>query len=327
MPVRVVRQCRVAITYDRRIRPGLEDVLLPGGVAHGLVQRHRGDPGRVDLHLRAYPGEARNWATLYCGLTKPLDLIETRGKYRLRADPTWQQFAPDLPWNAALDVRGLARAWPRVEAYLDVVLTAIEGTRWFGKEGVVQTAVTRLVHDGMTVFDREAVPAFTDTPEKDRVMREEASLLTSGLTGDETWWTVPTLGEECDAAALDRHGRLLAVEVKPASAKAKSIAFAPLQAAYYARLFSRWVENDACHAANIDGLIAQRLRLGLSSGAGARAARPLHVIPVVIIGGGLPSTEVLRRCRVVRSRLLAAGVIRELQLWSLDKGVLTDLVP
>lgn len=321
-----MRQCRVAITYDRRIRPGLEDVLLPGGTAHGLVQRHRSDPGRVDLHLRAYPDEARNWVTLYCGLTKPLDLIETRGTYRLRTHRTWQQFAPDLPWNAPLDDADLTQVWPKVEAYLDVVLPAIEATRWFGKEGVVQTAVTRLVHDGMTVFDREAVPAFTDTPEKDRVMREEADLLTSGFTSDETWWTVPTLGEECDAAALDRNGQLLAVEVKPASAGAKSIAFAPLQAAYYARLFSRWVENDPCHGANIDGLIAQRVRLGLSSDAGASAAQPLDVIPVVIIGGGLPSTEVLRRCRVVRSRLLAVGVIRELQLWSLDNGVLTDLV-
>jgi hypothetical protein len=47
---------------------------------------------------------------------------------------------------------------------------------------------------------------------------------------------------------------------------------------------------------------------------------------MVIIGGGDATKEVLRRCREVRSRILADGLVTELQLWSLADGVLTDLV-
>ena len=315
----------MALTYDRRIRPALEAVLEPGGIAHTLVERHLSDPDRVDLHLRAYPDQARNWVTLYCGLTKPLDLFETHGWYQLQTHATWRVHGPDVPWNARLDQAGLKQAWPRVEAYLDVVLPKIEGTRWFGKEGAVQTAVTRLAHDGMTVFDREACPSFTDTPEKKLIMGQECQLLTAGLTSEEKWWVLPKLGEECDAVALDKSGRFLAVEVKPASAGAKSIAFAPLQAAYYARLFMRWAASDPSHASCIDGLIAQRARLGLSPEGASQTTKPMPVVPVVIIGGGSPSVEVLRRCRAVRDRLLEVGLVEELQLWSLDRGVLHSL--
>jgi hypothetical protein len=220
----------------------------------------------------------------------------------------------------------LATLWPKVDVYLNKVLPVIEKSRWFGKEGTVQTAVTRLAHDGMTVFDREACPSFTDTAEKTNVMAKEAALLNAGLSGQEKWWAIPRLGEECDAVALDRHGRMLAVEVKPSTANAKSIVWAPLQAAYYARLFQRWIESDPGHAKAIDGLIQQRTRLGLTTTGPHTAGQPLDVVPMVIIGGGDPTKEVLRRCREVRSRILADGLVTELQLWSLADGVLTDLI-
>jgi hypothetical protein len=316
----------VALSYDRRIRPGLEQVVGPGGVAHSLVTRHRTDPTRVDLHLRAYPGQARNWVTLYCGLTKPLDLIETNGWFRLRSHGTWRAFAPELPWNRRLDASDLALVWPEVEAYLDIVLPAIESSRWFGKEGAVQTAVTRLRHGGLTVFDREACPSFADTQEKLQVMGEESRLLTGRLAGTEAWWALPRLGEECDALALDGQGRLLAIEVKPGSAGAKSIAFSPLQASYYARLFRRWAEQASSPQESLDGVIAQRARLGLAH-AGVPAASPLAIVPVVILGGGSPSKEVLRRCQVVRKLILDDCLVEELQLWALDAdGKLTSLV-
>lgn len=50
------------------------------------------------------------------------------------------------------------------------------------------------------------------------------------------------------------------------------------------------------------------------------------MVPIVVIGGGHPSIEVLRRCRGVRSRLLDVGLVKELRLWSLEAGVLDDLI-
>lgn len=319
----------MAITYDRTIRPDLEAALLPGGPARGLVTRHLEQPDLVDLHLRAYPGQARNWVTLYCGLTKPLDLVETRGAFRLKTHRTWQAYAPTLPWNTKLTSAELADLWPQVETYLDVVLPVIRASRWYGKEGAVQTAVTRLEHDGMLVFDREAVPSFTDTPEKVRVMKQEGDLLTRELSSTEAWWKLPRLGEECDATALSSDGQLLAIEVKPGTAGSSSIAWSALQAAYYARLFTRWVDDDAGHAAALTSLMAQRARLGLHGPAAVAVSAPLQVKPVVIIGvdNGGPSKEVRRRCLAVRDEIVARGLVTELPVWTLGAGVLEPLTP
>lgn len=317
----------MAITYDRTIRPGLEAALLPDGPARGLVTRHLAQPDLVDLHLRAYPGQARNWVTLYCGLTKPLDLVETRGAFRLRTHRTWQAYAPALPWNTRLTATELGEVWPLVEDYLDVVLPAIRATRWYGKEGAVQTAVTRLEHDGMLVFDREAVPSFTDTPEKEQVMAQERELLTRDLSSTEAWWALPKLGEECDAVALSQDGQLLAIEVKPGTAGSSSIAWSPLQAAYYARLFTRWVEDDTGHAACLGSLVEQRARLGLHPAATVAVRAPLQVEPVVIIGvdDGGPSKEVRRRCLAVRDEIVARGLVAQLPVWTLSRGLMEPL--
>ncbi len=294
------------LTYDRRIRAGLEKALTPGGAAQSLAVRHVEDPGRVDLQLRGYPGQARNWVTLYCGLTKPLDLTETNGRYRLGAHATWRHYGPNLPWNTPLDEGQLREIWPLVDTYLDEVLPVIKGSRWSLKEGDVQTAVSRLRHAGMVVFDREACPSFADTAEKLQVMAEERDRLTAGLTGSEPWWSIPQLGEECDALAIDANGRLLAIEVKPASAAARSITFAPLQAAYYARLFQRWAAGADDPAASLDEVISQCARLGLAPAGGRgrtsldrRAGRD-HRRRVAQYGGAAPLPRGPRpfaRCR------------------------------
>lgn len=52
---------------------------------------------------------------------------------------------------------------------------------------------------------------------------------------------------------------------------------------------------------------------------------PLQIVPMVVIGGGLPSKEVRRRCLLVRDRLLEAGTVPELDVLVLDHGSLTPL--
>lgn len=315
----------MAMYYDRRVSLALAQVIGPGGVAHSLVQRHQEASSRVDLQLRGYPVVTRCWATLYCGLTKPLDLIENSGSFTLKTHPTWREYGAGLPWQKPLSLDELAEVWREVDAYLDAVVPVIAGTRWYGKEGVVQGAVGRLDHLGMVVFDREAVPGFDDDAVKKQVMQQERELLLSALSGPEKWWSPPKIGEECDAAALDRDGRLLTIEVKPGAAGSKGMTWAPLQAAYYARLFARWAAEAVDPATSLAGMVRQREALGLAAQGSPVPSAPIQVVPMVVIGGGLPSKEVRRRCLLVRDRLLEAGTVRELDVMVLDHGALTPL--
>jgi len=314
----------MTVYYDRKASPALQAALAPGGVAHDLVRRHVRDR-RTDLHLRGYPHTREKRATLYCGLTAALHLNERGGQFWLDASPTWRAYGGDLPWKQRLSPTDLADCWPLVDAYLDRVVPAIVATKWFGKEGQVQNAVTRLRAEHMTVFDREAVPGFSNTRERQSIMEEEADGVRARLGAvDEPWWLVPRLGNECDAVALDLAGRMLCVEVKPANAT-HGIAWAPLQAAYYAQLFRRWTAADPNHAKTLESFIDQRAAIGLLPEGRRDVPSPLAIVPVVVIGMGPVSNEALRRCKVVRDRLIDGGAEREIPVWRLTDTGLVEI--
>ena len=312
------------LSYDRRIRYGLFEALTASGVAHGLVRRHLSDPTHVDLHLRAYRGKAANRATLYCGTTRVLNLIETNRHFRLEAAAKWRAHDHHgLPWMQSLTTSVLARVWPNVERYLDMVIPVVATHGYFLREGSVQNVVGRLSGSGFAVFDREAVPCFTDTPEKNRIMAEEAGGLLAAVArrpGDPTWWNPPAnLGEECDAVALDTNGRFIAIEVKH-SRDTTGITWAPLQVAYYARLFRRWATEDLTCRDSVLGMLSQRVRLGLTIQQDWHVKQPMTVQPMVIVGGGSPTPAAQMRCELVRDRLADSDLVGDLSVSLLVGG-------
>jgi hypothetical protein len=121
-----------------------------------------------------------------------------------------------------------------IDLYLERVIPAAVRTHGL-TEGAVQSVVSKAKNTVWAVLDREVVPSYLDVTTKTRVLGDcAAPLLKAIAAADEAKSSllIPTspksLGAECDLLALDRHGRVLAIEVKPMSAG--TIAWVPAQA-------------------------------------------------------------------------------------------------
>lgn len=299
------------LTYDRRAPEALLEALRPGGFAHSLVEYGRSGQYALDLQLRGYgPASKRSpghWATLYCGLTKVVDLhyLPSRG-FRLDVHPTWKAQGWEPLWSDYSKRGPTERVWKAVEGYLERVIPVV-GSR-FLKEGSVQSAVSAFQARDMTVIDREVAISFANQKEKNRVTDELQQELLGDLgSSGPAWWArrPKRLGGECDALAVDDSGALLAIEIKPAKAVA-SIPWAPVQVRHYSNLISLWAMQTHNAREIIDGMVAQRVDLGLARHRPPSCARPEAVRPVVAIQRGASPT-VLQRLREVHARLVETG--------------------
>lgn len=298
------------LTYDRRAPEALLDALRPDGWAHSLVEYGRSGQYALDLQLRGHGGARKNWdhwATLYVGLTKVVDLhyLAARG-FRLSVDNAWKKYGWDEQWETNRRDGFVADDWRSVEAYLEQVIPAV-GQR-FLKEGSVQSAVSAFQSRDLTVIDREAVIAFSNRPEKDKVIKALSSPLLDALDppGAPWWRGCPkNLGGECDALAVDADGRLIAMEIKSNKAYA-SIPWAPLQVRHYANLFTEWAGSTPDAAEIINGMVQQRAALGLTTHNPTCGER-VKLRPLIAIQNGA-SPEVLDRLGQVHRRLVERGI-------------------
>jgi hypothetical protein len=172
-------------------------------------------------------------------------------------------FDPD--WSTPAAVEQWTSRWSRVESYLEQVIPVVALTRHAHTEGAVQAAVSAFSDDTRVMLDREVTPHFRDTAAKESVLGPLSSALVAAL---ERRQPVPAavpqrFGSECDLLAVDRSGRLLAVEVKP---RAPSLVWTPAQATMYARVLQAWVADD-CDAspgwpAVVTGMLSSVARWG-----------------------------------------------------------------
>jgi hypothetical protein len=299
------------LAYDRRAPPALLEVLEPGGWAHSLVEYGRAGQFALDLQLRGYAGKPGHWATLYVGLTKVVDLHYKPSKgFRLDVHPSYRQkWGWSTDWEVSQPGEQLGARWPAVEDYLERVIPSV-GSRYL-KEGAVQSAISGFASQDLVVIDREAAIAFPNQRAKTAITNRlfKPLLLALDRPHDPAWWkSRPTsLGGECDALAVTRNGHLLAIEVKPAKATA-TITWAPLQVRHYANLFAEWTNQDWAGQAEsacdiIQGMVDQRVRLGLVDDVRPHIGRHIDVQPVIAIGRGY-SKEAVRRLTAVQHRLV-----------------------
>jgi hypothetical protein len=315
--------------YDRKVSDTLLEQLLPGGRFASLGHLAR-TTYLVDLQLRGYPHGDTCWATLYCGLTKFLDLHELKGLFWIDAAKVYKEREPEPPWKFRMPAKEWKGHWSLVEKYLRLQIKAVADR--FTLEGAVQAMLCTDSSDLFSVVDREAVVGFKNDPTKSRICAELQGPLASAfvpVTDVEPWCKAPRFGTELDVLAVDDEGRLLVIEVKPGSS-VKGITWAPLQVSFYARLFERWIKTVGREqaASIIDGMLAQKVELGLTRVPARRLRVPFEVVPVVAIGGDV-NKEALRRMRMVQQALLNFGSgSEELEVWNVWPGVRrTSLTP
>ncbi len=145
------------------------------------------------------------------------------------------------------------------------------------------------------MLDREVTPHFRDTATKESILKPLSSALVAALERRRpVQAAVPqSFGAECDLLAVDRSGRLLAVEVKP---KAPSLVWTPAQATMYARVLQAWVTDDSDGhpgwSAVVTGMLEQRRALGLAPRFDVTLPDKPEVVPVIAFQRGVPKQYV-----------------------------------
>ena len=296
------------LTFDRRVSDSflaLFDRTSEQGAASSLVDYANRALFPVDLRFRKDARSGQERATLYVGLTSVLDLAQgKKGKIRLDVHPTHRKAGGfDAAWRKPMSVEDLANVWPDVELYLERVIPLAAQSH--GRtEGAVQAAMASAT-SGRYVVDREYTPSFPDKKSKRAFLDQRQAPILEALDDSPLDFAgrPRSLGNECDAVAIDSCGRVLAVEVKPLSGG--TIAWVAAQAVMYARILQAWVDQPAedGHGAGeiLEGMVAQRRQIGLAGDA-PQLSQPIEVVPVVAVQRGA-SAEMVRRMLAVRDSL------------------------
>lgn len=298
--------------YDRRVS---EDFLVhfrKGGVAGSLVEYVKHAPYPLDLQMRKDPKrKLAEHASLYVGLTSILNVERAGVRLRLNADKRWMDggYGFSDSWADAMDEDALRLIWRDVENYVEAVIP--DATKEHAsREGAVQAAASVFTGRDRVMVDREVALHFRDVETKKRIFADLKRMLSPVLKQAAGVPGTPSFGGECDLLALDSKGRMLAVEVKPRGAG--SIAWAAVQSTVYAKLLQMWVDaprwsTDAdAPTAVLNGMLDQRIALGLAPKSAPHLSIDPKVVAVVALQRGAKPVYV-KRMDVVRQALLDSG--------------------
>lgn len=305
------------ITFNRAVSKDLLDALRPDGKLRWLLEHRTANRVGIDFQLRADGG--RSWMSMYLGLTSVLNLIAVGRTFRLTVHATHQKAGRfDTRWSQPQSGSRLNECRTDVEAYLDKILSpSAVASKHLSKEGRVQAAISRSTTKEFGTFQREAVPAFRDAKVRDILAEPFRQRILVALNPtahkSQPWWpgirdrgVLPKSGLETDLLGLDKRGRLLVMEVKPAN-EVKGITWAPGQVRLYAEMFALLLETNPDTRNHLTAMIDQRHTLGLPA---PKATLPPHdairVVPVICIGDGTMSPHALDRLNEVHAALQVA---------------------
>jgi hypothetical protein len=193
--------------------------------------------------------------------------------------------------------------WEAVELYLERVIP--KAVRKHGMtEGAVQSVTSKSKSNEWAMLDREVTPSFRDAATKSRILGDCMKPLVEAVAkaGVPHKTRPQKFGAECDLLALDRSGRVLAIEVKPA--QSAGIAWVAAQAAMYAHVLQCWIDTDEASGSwpgpsgVLEGMLAQRQALGHAKGFATDLGNALKVVPVVVLQRGAEPAQVDYMLRV-----------------------------
>jgi hypothetical protein len=299
-----------SVRYDRRVSDSFLAHFLKDGVARSLTEYAGKARFPVDLQMRHNPKTGADHASLYVGLTSVLNVV-SRSKpvprLALTAHPRWSEgpYGFDVGWRDPVPIEEWPSRWIEVEEYLEKVIPSASLTH--GRtEGAVQAAVSAFSDGTRVMLDREVTPHFLNTDVKKSVLGPISKRLSDALARTKPVPGKPpaSFGAECDLLALDRDGRLLAVEVKPS---VSSLVWTPAQATMYARVLRAWVADDEADTpgwrAVVTGMLDQRRQLGLTPRFSVTLPAVPDVVPVIAFQRGASSKLVARLWQVQQALL------------------------
>ena len=322
------------VAFDRCVAEPLLHALRPGGDLRWLIDHPAVAAVNVDCQLRS--DRYRSWMSMYLGLTKVLDVITSTGKtFHLSVHLTHKKSAGfDPAWTKPQPLARLADRRKDIEAYLDKILfPGTVNAKFTNSEGWVQAAISNSTTRGFGVFQREAVPSFQSAPFRDKIVsgfRHGINDALAARTNEPKWWpgvaahgVIHSLGLEADLLGLDDKGRLLVMEVKPATA-VQGISLAPAQSRLYAELFALWLETNPDARDHIIGMVHQRRTLGLPAPEVELPPQAsIRVAPVISIGAGKMSTQARPRLEAIHRALNASPSLSArldpLEVWQHDE--------
>lgn len=297
---------------DRRVPPALVDAFAGDGPLAFLLDRVKTHPD-LDLQFRHDPMKpADSKATIYYGGTRILEVLYSRnGIFRLDANKECRAAAPYSPsWDGGRTASQFTDERAAMESYLDSVIDTVHPGRWL-QEGQVEA---RLVSSAraFAAIDRQTVFGFPSKP----VREELFAMLCSRFEG---YLRKAKKRSEADVLAIDGKARLLAIEVKHASAP--DLVTSPAQACFDSTLVRLWRSETSRAAEILNGMLEQRIRVGLTPDPGVRLPKEFEIVPVAAVGpvddaSALPTGMFVERDRLLASPLAPDG----LEIWRIGEN-------
>ena len=311
----------VKLSYDRRVSDDFINAFRSRAPLRPLIHWVLEDRTVRDVQIRRLPGKAHDAAAFYIGMTVVLEV-------QYRANKGWRVSKPhkshvetgrfDLSWIGDRGLDDFAALIPGFIRYLTRVPKRADFTRHTGSEGTVH-AMLAAGGRQFSSIDREAVISGIDSLPATAELRQLLFDQLMPPPDDLPWWSEKPLplGTGVDFIGVDADGALLVIEAKHAGDHAK-IPWAPLQVMFYAELFRRWVSESPDAPAILNGMLESRISLGLCPDPGARIDASAQVIPIVAIGPGRVSSEVLSRARRVNAILPQRTSLPSARFWRLS---------
>lgn len=327
--VDVAAQAQTPDCSFRRVGPPeLRAALAPGGAFHDLVELAKTEP-MLDLHVRAFAGDAGErvgHATLYLGLTQVISLHQRGDRFWLDGPRTTKTFkavcAPYFAgWTAPRPLDELNAAASARGEYIAKAIVAereVGQGRWTRSEGALQAALSQWP-ERFELLDRESVLQHSsDDVRRTYITRACAPAKAAANKLGYTKGIEKGFGNELDGLAVDVSKRILVIEAKDGS-DVVGVGWTPAQVSVYLRLLQRWVNESPQAAADLQDMLEQRRQLGFPS-SGTSVARPLHLVPVIVLKAPLADVpRANRMMRDVRGALADEGeMLNGLEVWVAD---------
>ena len=309
------------IRYNRRPSEAFKNLFNGAGLLHGLISELgvRADYRNIPFDVFFRAGSNREGGkregdefSIYCGKTAVATVryLGAGNRIKVDAEQTYrdQKAIVDPLMDPAWDPNGDQRK-DFQRALKEYLTKVIVESRWWDNEGVLQTFYTK--HHGKdwnarlpwAIFDREAVPGYSDDPEQKAILQGLAPLKEKALKVFRRlpWAKIPERSSnKLDMIGVSADGLAL-VLIEAKHSDSGDPYYSGLQLLDYVLEWENALRSKDSEQIirDINGLIDDQKELGLLPHGVPRLIDKPALLPVWVVGGSRRSAEVEARCHEV----------------------------